>query len=241
LELWIVFLFLAAICFVVGINVSRFAPKNRDVPPVKGGSVTSNRDDFQLDRASVVEQLEGLRHQPASVVSHTVEQVLQRWVINQDDKTAASRARFVKNKIEELKLMREGQQIIVDLEALALEREKRLKTLQLENAQLDDNISRRGERERLLALKEQKQLEFEIAEIEDRIVKLKNPPKAAPKLSPGKERAKRHAASEARLTKLKEKKQRALKIEDESERFLKVNAIDDEIQREMVEWSKTLP
>ena len=70
---------------------------------------------------------------------------------------------------------------------------------------------------------------------------MEKPAGQEPKLSPEQERTNRHAHGEARLTKLKEEKQKALKIDDEQERLLKVNAIDDEIQREMIEWSKTLP
>ena len=84
-------------------------------------------------------------------------------------------------------------------------------------------------------------MELEIAKLDQQIQEIKNASKAEPKLSPEQERANRHTQSEGRLNKLKKEKQKALKIEDEQERLLKVNAIDDEIQREMVEWSKTLP
>ena len=96
-------------------------------------------------------------------------------------------------------------------------------------------------KDNLATLKERKKVELEIAQLDQQIEAIKSPPKPEPKLSPMEERAKRHAESEARLDKLKEAKRTALKIEDEHERIVKVNAIDDEIQREMIEWSKTLP
>src|SRR5437879_1316032 len=65
------------------------------------------------------------------------------------------------------------QQIMLDLEALALEREKRLKTLRLENAQLDGTIRTRSERDRLIALKEREQLGLEIAQLDKQITELR--------------------------------------------------------------------
>jgi hypothetical protein len=242
LELWILFFGLAVICFVIGVSRSkRAASRDRTVLPGKGDfAVATDHNDVQLlDHASVSKQLAGLRNQPASVVSYTLEQILQRWVINQDDKTAASRARFVKSKVEELKLMLEGQQIMVNLEALALEREKRLKTLQLENAQLDDTISRRGERERLLALKEQKQLEFDIAEIEDRIAKLKSPPKVEPefKLSAEQQRRLKRLEIEDKLRELDRLEDDALKSarsDEDSVRIKNMHANKREELREQL-------
>ena len=244
IEPWAVFLILAGICFVIGIlRAMGSSEANATSKQLAKGDMALSRQpaDLQIwNESSIAQHLSELRGQSPAVVSHYIGEVKKRWVLNQNDKTAAMRARFLKSKVEELKLFREGQQIMVDLEALALEREKRLKTLQLENAQLDETIRTRGQREKLAALKEQKQLELEIARIELEITGLRNPPQAEVRPTPEQQRAQRHAASDARLQRLKQLKQEALKTPDEDERIQKVNAIDDEIQREMEEWRKSL-
>jgi hypothetical protein len=261
LELWHVFLVLAIVCFLIGVaRTATGRPKSGLAagPRVVPGSEINfaaapqpTTGDFALEKqqtdpllwneASISRDLAELRDQAPAVVTHYIESVKSRWVLNQNDKTAVARARFLKTKVEELKLFKEGKQIVLDLEALALEREKRLKTLQLENTQLDEQMRSRSQREQLVALKERKQLELEIAQLDQQIECIKKPPKVEPRRSPEQERAKRHAESDRRLGKLKEEKQKAALIEDEHERNLKVHAIDDEIEREMIEWSKTLP
>jgi hypothetical protein len=194
----------------------------------------------EWNEAAITRQLHQLRDQKPSMIPHYVESVKERFIVRQDDRTAQVRLRFMQHQIEQLKLAKEYQQLKVDLEILAYEREKRVKVLQLETAQIDSDRENLGELGQLRALKERKKIELELAQLDQQIEGIKNTSKTELRLSPEQERTKRHAQSESRLNKLKEEKQKAIKIDDEQERILKVNAIDDEIQREMVEWSKTL-
>jgi len=255
MDLWVIFLILAVLCAAIGIAVSANKPQpgtagsdaNIALVPIqptemqKGPSMPSESAlPVQWDEIAITRQLDNLRGQPPAVVSHYVESVKERWVLNQNDKTAAVRARFLKTKIEELKLFKEGQQIAIDLEALALEREKRLKTLQLENAQLDATMRARGEREQMQALRERKQLELEIAKLDKEIRDLNAPAKIEAELTPEQKRQKEREASEAHMADLKAQKQEALKIPDEDERRLRVNAIDAALEREYERWARLL-
>src|SRR5205823_3696289 len=153
----------------------------------------------------------------------------------------AKRLDFLRTQIEQLKLAKEFLQTHNNLELLNLKKAKQIKTLQLDNDKLDTKRKSRGELDKLAHLKKRKELELEIAKLNRQIEDLKNPPKGEPKLSPEQEQAKRHAQSETRLENLKMELQKAMKISDKDERMRKSNAVNDAMQHEMVEWSKTLP
>ena len=194
-----------------------------------------------FDEHAITKQLESMRGQSPAVISHYIDSVKHRIVLNQNDKTAIAQVKFLQTKVQELKLFKEGREIVIDLEAMVLEREKRLKTLQLENAQLDQKMQNVSQRDHLAALKERRQMELEIAQIEKQIAELnKSPAATEEKPSPEKQRASDKAACEGRIQTLKQEKQKALKLDDEQERILKVNAIDDALQREMERWAKLL-
>jgi len=243
--LWAIFLFLALVCLLIGVSVNK-KPNGKPNQAValarqKGSFMPSDTLPAQWDETAIARQLDAFRGQSPALVSHYIESVKTRWVTNQNDKTAAVRGRFLKTKLEELKLFKEGQQLMVDLEALVLEREKRLKTLQLENAQLDATMRTRSDREQMVALKERKQLELDIAKLDKEIRELNAPaPSPEQQISPEQKRAKDREACEARLADLKTQKQKALLIQDEDERLLRVNAIDAALEREYERWAKLL-
>jgi vacuolar-type H+-ATPase subunit I/STV1 len=233
IEPWVVFLIFGVVCLLIGIGRSMHASNARSVSPSHQQeqgefSVARRTEDLQIwDEDSVARHLAELRGQSPAVVAHYLDSVKTRWVLNQNDKTAAMRARFLKTKVEELNLFKQGQQIMVDLEALALEREKRLKTLQLENAQLDETIRTRSEREKLVALKEQRQLELDIARIEAEISALKNPPPEA-RPSPEQQRRLKRVEIEDKLAELDRLEAAACtKARDEEERLRLQNMYAD--------------
>lgn len=258
---WIMFLILALVCLLIGL-MRLAAPSSKSgvasTSSLSGvtamAPIETSEGDFALtrspndtlkvwDEAAVTRQLDGLRGQSPAVLTHYVDSVKSRWVTNQNDKTAAVRAKFLKTKLEELKLFKEGQQIMVDLEALVLEREKRLKTLQLENAQLDATMRTRSEHEQLEARKKSKQLELEIARIEKEIRDLNTPPMSEAKPTPEQERAQRKAACEARIANLRKEQQEAVQAipADLPEQRRKVsNMYADAIEREMDNLRKVL-
>jgi hypothetical protein len=264
--MWIVFALLSIVCFALGVWSLKKAPAGRSpsVPrsttgsgtwpdprplspplgynvPQRGDQLSNPSGDLELwDERSIAQHLNQLRGQSPTVVAHYIESIKTRFVLNQNDKTAVARSKFLKTQIDELKLFREGEQVVTDLKALGLEREKRLKTLQLENAQLDDTMRTRSERERLIALKERKQIELEIAQIEKQMEEMKNPRKSEPELTAEQRRNQEKQNCEARMTELKAQKQVALKVDDEDERMRKVNAIDAALEHEYERWAKLL-
>jgi hypothetical protein len=266
--MWIVFAFLSIVCFALGVwSLKKKAPASRtlSVPPSatgfgtwtapqpvspplgynvpqRGDELSNPLRDLEVwDERSIAQHLSQLRGQSPTVVAHYIESIKTRFLLNQNDKTAVVRSKFLKTQIEELKLFREGEQVVTDLKALGLEREKRLKTLQLENAQLDDTMRTRSERERLIALKERKQIELEIAQIGKQMADLNTPPpKPEPELTAEQRRSLEKQNCEGRIAELKAQKQVALKIDDEDERMRKVNAIDSALEREYERWAKLI-
>jgi hypothetical protein len=68
----------------------------------------------------------------------------------------------------------------------------------------------------------------------------KSAPQREPELTPEQKRQKERKACEARIADLKAQKQEALKIEDEDERLLRVNAIDAALEREYERWARLI-
>jgi hypothetical protein len=192
------------------------------------------------DEGAITRQLSQLRAERPGLIPHFIESITERFVVRQDDQTAQARIRFLTSQIQQLKLAKEFQQTVDDLQLLTLEKAKRIKSIELETEELDIKKRVLSQKERLEALREQKKMELEIAQLEQQIEELKNPAQPEARPTPEQLRARRHAASEERLQLLKGLKREALKISDEDERIQKVNAIDDEVEREMEEWRKSL-
>ena len=201
------------------------------------------QNEFSLtewNEPAITRQLQQLRETKPSAIPHYIDSVKERWILRQDDRTAEIRLQFLKRQIEQLKLAKDFQQTMDDLQMLALEKQKRIKTLQLETEELDGKRESSSELTKLNTLRERKKMELEIAQLDQQIAGLKNPPLQEAKPNPEQQRANERAACEARIQNLKAEKQKALKLEDETERILKSNAIDDALQREMERWAKLL-
>ena len=189
--------------------------------------------------ADITRLLQRYQDQPA-VLSHAVSSIKARLIMGQDLKTAQQRLKLLASVIEVFKANKELQAILQDLRLAETEFEIR----QIETqTRLEDAQARQKSESRLRQLRTQRdelQLQREIVDLGDQIEKIKIPAKGEPKLSPEEQRAKDKQACEARIATLKQEKQNALKLTDEAERVLKVNAIDDAIQREMERWAKLL-
>ena len=83
-------------------------------------------------------------------------------------------------------------------------------------------------------------LKKEISQLEQEINGSGNNQTANSKPSPEQQRASDRSTCESRIENLKQEKNKALVIEEPQERILKVNAIDDALQREMERWAKLL-
>ena len=181
------------------------------------------------------------RHQDQpAVLSHAVSSIKTRLIMGQDLKTAQQRLKLLSSVIEVFKANKELQAILQELRLAETEFEIR----QIETqTRLEDAQARQKSESRLRQLRTQRdelQLQREIVDLGDQIEKIKIPAKPEPKLSPEEQRAKDKVACEAKMANLKQEKQNAVKITDEAERVLRVNAIDDAIQREMERWAKLL-
>jgi hypothetical protein len=254
MEVWVVFLILAAACLLIGLVVS--ANKKQAAGPQKPGvalqpynpgalDMPSNMPSnislpTQWDELAITRQLQQLRDQKPNLIPHYIDSVKERWIVRQDDRTAQIRLQFLKSQVEQLKLAKELQQTIDDLQMLGLEKAKRVKTLQLETEQIDHQRRTLTRKEELEALKEQKQTELDIEEIEQKIRTLKNQTKTERPMTAEEQRAKDRSACEAKIQGLKQEKQKALKIDDEDERLLRVNAVDAALEREYERWAKLL-
>ncbi len=86
------------------------------------------------------------------------------------------------------------------------------------------------------------QLQKEIVQIRSETDAIQKPAAAAaaPQLTPEQQRANDRAACEAKIQALKDEKQKALTLDDQAERVLRVNALDDAIAREYERWAKLL-
>jgi hypothetical protein len=252
METWVIFLILSIACMRLGVmtkkkktptEISSAALTHHD-PVVHssevGSSVQTSPIPSQWSESAITAQLRQLRDEKPSLIPHFVASVKERFIVNQDDRTAQARIRFMISQIDQLKLAKDFTQLTHDLEILGYEREKRIKTIQLETEEIESKRRNRGPMDALAATRERKKIELEIAQLDQQIDGLKNTQKPSPRPSPEQVRANRHAEIDARLVKLKEEKQKVLKIQDEQERILKVNAIDDEIQRLAKEWGETL-
>ncbi len=195
----------------------------------------------QWDEASITAQLRQLRDERPALIPHFVESLKERLILRQDDRTAEVRLNFLRTQIAQLKLAKDFQQTLDDLSLLSLEKAKRVKTLELETHELDLKRRQLTRKEELEALKDQKKLELEIAQFDKQIEEIKTPPpKREPELTPEQKRAEEKRKCDARIAELKAQKQEALKLADEDERLMRVNAIDNALEREWERWSKLL-
>jgi hypothetical protein len=248
--MWILFAILAAVCATVGLVIAT-ASSNKSTPPKPGGALQPYNPGAldmpsnlslppEWNEPAITRQLQQLRDQKPNLIPHYIDSVKERWIVRQDDRTAQIRLQFLKSQVEQLKLAKELQQTIDDLQMLGLEKAKRVKTLQLETEQIDHQRRTLTRKEELEALKEQKQTELDIEEIEQKIRTLKNQTKTERPMTAEEQRAKDRSACEAKIQSLKQEKQKALKIDDEDERLLRVNAVDAALEREYERWAKLL-
>jgi hypothetical protein len=187
--------------------------------------------------AEIARLLQRHHDQPA-VLAHAVSSIKSRMILNQDLKTAQQRLKLMASVIEVFKLNRELQGILQDVHLA----EKDFEIRQVEADLRLEDVQARQKSERMLRnLREQRedlQLKKEIAQIGQEIETIKSPAGTKPQLTPEQQRANDKAACEGRIQALKEEKQKALNIDEAAERVMRVNALDDAIQREYERWSK---
>lgn len=239
----------AALCLLVGIILlvtsQSSAPPHSSNPYIGVGGVvpvsTSPVVPELWNEPAITRQLTQLRDDRPALIPHFVQSITERFILRQDDRTAQLRLRFLRSQIDQLKLAKEFQAAMDDLELHSSEKSLRLKKLQLEIQKVDIQFeSADAVRQKQQEL-ESKKLDLEIAKLDQQIDSIKNPPRplpAEPQLTPEQRKAKEKKDCEDRIATLKAERQKALKLPDEHERIIRVNALDDAIQREYERWAK---
>ncbi len=195
------------------------------------------------DENAIAGQLGNLRHESPGAITHFIDSIKQRFILNQNDKTAVRRIQFLQKQFELLKLVKSCAEVSVDLEALSKERQIRLKKLDIEARDLDIQLSGDDPLKKLALQRDQLKIQLEIAQIDRQIHELKNPPKPESKPTPDQERAQRKAGIETRIANLRKEQSEAVEAIPETlpEQRRKVsNMYADAIEREMENLRKVL-
>lgn len=192
------------------------------------------------DEVAITRQLQQLRQDRPGMLGHFVESLKERFVLRQDDHTAEVRLGFLKRQIEQLKLTKDMQQAIIDINLLIPETAKRAKALEVDTHELELKKRALTRQEQIAA----KKAELEIAELEQKIQALRNPPKPDPTPeTPQQERLRKKAAQEAKIANLREEQQDAvdaIPVELPDQRTKVSNMYADAIEREIEALRKIL-
>lgn len=225
---WQLFVTLAVVCFAIGLAIRLAGTDDQGVSmnlqggTLKdanslGGTMSGNPLPENWNEARITTDLRQLRDDRPSLIPHYVSSVLERFVTKQDDRTAQVRIQFVRSQFEQLKLAKDFQQTMNDLEILSYEKAKRIKTLQLETEELDSKLESRGELDRLASLKKRKEMELEIAKLDQQIADVKNPPKTVPMKTAQQDRAEKRVFWEAEIARLIQAQRMAMEAIPEDE------------------------
>lgn len=177
----------------------------------------------------------------ASALGYYVEKLRERFIIRQDVKTLEERSRWLEARLKELKIARDIQGTVFDLAIQRKEHELRAKQLALGHIQADADLVDSADLAPLRKETSRLTLEAETARLR-KVIRDLTPDQTqkGPTISAEQQRVNEKATCEARIEVLKKEKQKALLIEDSQERLLRVNAIDDALQREMERWARLI-
>ena len=177
-----------------------------------------------------------------SALGYYVEKIRERFIIRQDVKTLNDRAQWLEGKLRELKLAQDIQGAAFNLAIQRKEHELRAKQLALQHMQADADLADSFDLAPLRKENSRLTLEVEAATLRKSIRDVAPPEPSArdTKASPEQQRATDKAVCEARIEVLKQERQKALLIKDDQERLLKINAIDDSLQRELERWARLI-
>src|SRR5262245_10665299 len=114
MPLWIVFLLLAWACGLVGTLIAqrkKSAVTSNDSEAMALTDLNAREINMPSDinlppewsEQSITSQLRQLRDHKPALIPHFIDSVVERFVVRQDDKTAATRLTFMRSQIEQLK------------------------------------------------------------------------------------------------------------------------------------------
>jgi len=199
--------------------VYRFKLAQRNLSPrgnLVDGKSKNSRDGVLLppkwDEKAIGIEFRNLRNHPGILKVFT-QSVVDRYVIGQDDKTAQSRIRYLKTKLEEMKLAKEIQSSIDDLEFRETDLEVRRLKLDIEKADLEHKRNMQEERRSAEHKRDLLKFRAESAGFEKQIRETEPPPaRSAPAVS-------REQEIREHIQRLREKRAYTREtIEDEDER-----------------------
>lgn len=180
----------------------------RLLPPARGGAMVLPA---LWDEQEIGEQMRTLPGRSPAMMAYYLNCLKDRFLLHQDRRTAAVRARFLTQKLEELKLTRELQGVINDLAVLSVEREVRVRRLELEKLELVSKIQNQTQLGALRLQRDRLQLQYEIATLRRQIREQKRLPAAAEnKLTPAQQRVLKKAEIEEQIQRLRAEEAQAL-------------------------------
>ncbi len=232
---YVLYLLVASILFFLGrLAFRKLRPRRETIP--EGKAPSSARETLADDwsEEAIIQELRRLRDQRPAAIPHYIDSVVERFIVRQDDRTSQVRLQFLQTQFERLKLAKEFSQTLDDLHLMSLEREKRVKTLELETQDLDLKKKSRSKIDKLATAKERKKLELEIAQLEQQIGGIRNPPKPPkeePRPSPEEQRAQERQRLEREIERLKTDKVSAMgRSSSEQDRRRNENMYDSRIE-----------
>jgi hypothetical protein len=227
------------LCFLLALRV--LIRQRRILEVVTNSNMTISLP-TRWDDLEITQVLQRHSDNPA-VLSHAISSIKTRMILGQDLKTAQQRLKLLASVIEVFKLNKEMQGLLHDLHLE--EKEFEIKQIETQTRKEDAQAKLHSEVQlrELRRQRDELQIKKEISQLQQEIKNVETVPPPMPtevKLTPEQQRSNDKVACEARIQSLKAEKQNALKLDDEQERILKVNAIDDALQREMERWAKLL-
>jgi hypothetical protein len=204
--------------------------KQRRVLELVGSSKVEVEMPIRWDDGVITKALQRHQHEPA-VLSHLVESIKTRMVVNQDLKTAQRRLELMRSVIELFTLGKDLQAILYDINLA--EKDFEIRKIETE-IRHDDAESRLASERRLRELRAQRdelQIKKEITQLEQDIKTVEHPPGQDTKSSKDDERRRRREEIELNIERLKTEKASVMaSAKSEEDRRWKENMLDDRLR-----------
>jgi hypothetical protein len=220
MDLWVLFLALAAIFALIGWYRMKATHKAALSPPHRRDVSLSTRNGGQpmpinnnlpaaWDERSISAQLMTMQAQPQILTTY-ISALKQRFILNVEDRTAQVRTRFLRTHIEQLELGKQYATLSHDLRAMESEQENRLLRLALEKRELEAKAQQAETLDGLRLQKERLTLEVEIADLKTKKKTIQKPSVSEPKLTPDQQRRLKRLEIEDKLRELDHLEEQAI-------------------------------
>jgi hypothetical protein len=212
MQLWLVFLLIAAFFAVIGWYRMRARHGGALPPPPRRDVSVSTHNEGQLmpinnnlpavwDEQSISTQLMTMQAHPQILTTY-ISALKQRFILKVEDRAAQSRTRFLRTHIEQLELGKQYATLAHDLRAMESEQENRLLRLALEKRELEAKAQLAETLDGLRLQKERLAVEVEIAELKAKRKAIQKPGGTDSKLTPDQQRRLKRLEIEDKLREL---------------------------------------